>query len=449
VTAGVASAGWIRPISPGVFAASLCAYVVLRVWLAFVAGYEVDVNQYKEWALGSGLMGFPAIYEVTSADYPPLSLMAFYAVGVGFVSSQPPFASGQIPVEIVPTYLIKLPHLIFDLLIGVLIAWLVARVGLWGTARSEVGWGRLAAMLYWWNPAVLFGSAYWGQLDSMHAFFAIGAVAAMGADRMGLSGASLAAAGLSKPLAAPLVPLLALGAWLRRGATGFFAAGVSGLAVAILVFAPFWLTGRLLPVLERVVGDVEAMSYTSVNAHNFWWWMGAWQDAGQPWIGPFTARDIGIGVFLLLYLAILLRIRGWLRHAAGADYRAGLFVVSAGVMASFFFFSTHMHENHLFLALPLLLAVAGRNRQLAALAGLCTVAIFLNEFLHDPELPYQLPGFLSEFSSTPNPHLGRPFTQLQIYGSYVNSVFTALLMLGLLREVWVLGREQPKDHLLA
>ena len=106
--------GILRPISRGAFFVSLFAYGLLRLWLASLPGYEVDVNQYKEWALGSGLMGFPAIYEVTSADYPPLSLMAFYGVGSAFVASQPPFESGEIPVEIVPTFLIKLPRRFFS-----------------------------------------------------------------------------------------------------------------------------------------------------------------------------------------------------------------------------------------------------------------------------------------------------------------------------------------------
>ena len=441
-----AGPGILRPISRGAFFVSLFAYGLLRLWLASLPGYEVDVNQYKEWALGSGLMGFPAIYEVTSADYPPLSLMVFYGVGSAFVASQPPFESGEIPVEIVPTFLIKLPHLVFDLLIGGLLVWLVGRVGLWGDNRRGEGWGRLAACLYWWNPAVLFGSAYWGQFDSLHGFLALVAVAALGADRMALAGGALAAASLSKPLAAPLVPLLALAAGLRRGVRGFVTAGLSGLAIAALVFAPFWLTGRLLPVLERVLGDVEAMPYTSLNAHNLWWWLGPWQDASALWLGGLSARDVGVGLFLLVYLGVLLRLWQWLRVATGVEYRAGLFVAAAAVISSFFFLSTHMHENHLFLVLPLLLAVAGRNRRLATLAGLCTLAIFLNEFLHDVEWPYRLPGVLAEASSRIDPHLRRPYTMLQLVGSYANVGFTALLWLGMLREVWILGRVGARDQ---
>ena len=441
-----AGRGILRPISRGVFFASLFAYVLLRLWLASLPGYEVDVNQYKEWALGSGLMGFPAIYEVTSADYPPLSLVAFYGVGSAFVAFQPPFESGEIPVGIVPTFLIKLPHLIFDLLIGGLLVWLVGRLGLWGANRRGEGWGRLAACLYWWNPAVLFGSAYWGQFDSLHTFLALVAIAALGADRMALAGGALAAASLSKPLAAPLVPFLAITALLRRGLSGFMTAGVAGLAVAVLVFSPFWLTGRLLPVLERVLGDVDAMPYTSANAHNLWWWIGPWQDASALWLGPLSAREIGIGLFLLVYLAMLLRTHQWLRSATGVEYRAGLFVVAAAVISSFFFLSTHMHENHLFLALPLLLAVAGRNRRLAALAALCTLAVFLNEFLHDVEWPYRLPGVLAETTLRVDPHLGRPYPGFQLVGSYANSGFAALLWVGMLREVWILGRAPARDQ---
>jgi hypothetical protein len=99
----------------------------------------------------------------------------------------------------------------------------------------------------------------------------------------------------------------------------------------------------------------------------------------------------------------------------------------------FFFVSTHMHENHLFQALPLLLAVAGRSRALAWLAAGCSIAILLNTTLHDPWLPYALPGFLSAESGVLDPHLHRPFTWLQRIGSLSNTLLVASLALGTFR----------------
>jgi hypothetical protein len=70
----------------------------------------------------------------------------------------------------------------------------------------------------------------------------------------------------------------------------------------------------------------------------------------------------------------------------------------------------------------------------------------LNEFLHDVEWPYRLPGVLAETSSRIDPHLRRPYTMLQLVGSYANVGFTALLWLGMLREVWILGRVGARDQ---
>lgn len=388
-------------------------------------------------------MGFPGIYENTTADYPPASLGVFWLVGKAFVLSQPAFAPGEIPVEIVPTHWIRLPHLVFDLLLGFLLYRVVVFGGLWGPRRQGPGWGRLAALAYWWNPAVLFGSAWWGQFDSMHAFLAVASIAALGGDRWILSAAALSAAGLSKPLAAPLVPILVVVAALRRGLPGVVMAGASGLFVAILLFAPFWSTGRGMAALQRVLGDADIMPFTSLNAHNLWWWIGAWQPANAPGLGGVTPRDWGVGVFLLVAGFLLVRSRGWLRQARETEYRAGLFVLSAALVSAFFFFSTHMHENHLFLAVPLLVAVSGRSPRLAALAIAASICVFVNEFLHDPVLLQGLPGWLAAPSGDGVPDVRGPYSSMQIWGSRLNTGLAAIVCVGTALEVWRWSRSEP------
>ena len=439
--------GFLPSVPKALFWVLFAAYIVVRGGFLGVLGYEVDVNQYKEWALGSGLHGLPSAYERTSVDYPPVSLTVFWLVGKAFVLSQPPFGPGPISVEIVPTWWIKFPHLVFDLLLGALLYRIVAVRRLWGSrSHKAAGHGRLAALCYWWNPAVLFGSAYWGQLDALHALLVVGSIAALGGDRLIVSAACLAAAGLSKPLAAPLVPLLVFAAALRRGFRGVVVAGASGLAVAILAFSPFWATGRGWAAVERVFFDLGIMPYTSLNAHNFFWLWGAWQPANEPWLGPLSPSMLGLGLFGLV-LVVLLALNGsWFRRASGSSYEAGLFVIAAATVASFFFFSTHMHENHLFLAVPLLIAVAGRSPRLAALAGAASVAVFMNEFLHDPEIPLGLPGFLSATSKAVDPHMGRPYTVLQVLGSLANTFLVAVIVLGTAAEALRLGRERDQSE---
>ncbi len=416
-----------RPVPRGIFLALLTASVGLRVFLATLPGYVSDVESYKRWALGAAIAGLPAAYEVTGVDYPPLFLYALYGAGRIQRWIEPESTPADLRDSALFTFLVKSPHLIFDLLLGGLLYWLVAVRGLWGTARTGVAWGRLVALLYLWNPAVLFGSGYWGQPDGIHSALAVAALAALAWDRAAASGALLSFAGLMKPLAAPLVPLLVLAAGARRGLRGLVLAGGGGLAAALLTLLPFLATGRIGPVLRKILLDVEAMPFTSVNAHNLWWLLGAWRDANAPILGPLTPRTIGLTLFLVSYAALLTRAARLLRSPridAGA-LCARLFLGAAAVVCSFFFLSTHMHENHMFLAIPLLLAVAGRSRHLAWLALGCSLAVFFNMALHDLELPYCMPSFLSMPVPVTNRHLDRPFTLLQLVGSYLNTLLVA------------------------
>jgi heme/copper-type cytochrome/quinol oxidase subunit 3 len=84
----------------------------------------------------------------------------------------------------------------------------------------------------------------------------------------------------------------------------------------------------------------------------------------------------------------------WLGSSAprSDEYCARLLVLAAAVASSFFFLSTHMHENHLLMAVALLLPVAGRSQSLAWLAAGCSAASSVNMIVHDLELPKLLPG---------------------------------------------------------
>ena len=68
-----------------------------------------------------------------------------------------------------------------------------------------------------------------------------------------------------------------------------------------------------------------------------------------------------------------------------------------------------MHENHMYMGVPLLVAVAGRSPRLALLAAGCSIAVFLNATLHDPLLPElkQL-GYWAEFYAAKRAAYGLP-----------------------------------------
>ncbi|NIR60752.1 MAG: hypothetical protein GWO02_15215 [Gammaproteobacteria bacterium] len=119
-----------------------------------------------------------------------------------------------------------------------------------------------------------------------------------------------------------------------------------------------------------------------------------------------------------------------------------LITLATAVTMSFFLLSTHMHENHMFLAIPLLLAVAGRHPLLLRLAVGASVAVFVNMVLHDLKLPYALPGPLSAPSPVHEPFYGRPLTWLQLVGSFLNTLLVTAVTAGC---VWVAWRGFPDD----
>jgi Gpi18-like mannosyltransferase len=435
-----AASGLFRALTQRrVFWVVLLTYFLLRIGLGLLPGYVNDIQQYKNWAAGTALYGVGPAYDTTTVDYPPLMLFLLYLVGKTYLFLQPPTATGVVSDSALFTLLIKTPHLIFDLLLAGLLYHLVAVRGLWKPRRAAPEYGRLAALLYLWSPPVLWGSAYWGQPDGVHSALALASMAALSAGRIFASGALLAVAGLMKPLAAPLVPLLALGAAMRQRLPGLLLAAAGGLTAGAVVFLPFFISGRGPRVVRIVFFEISGlMPFTSVNGHNLWWILGPWRNATTPLAGPLSAQTIGLLLFALAGGILLARNAPWLRPDASSEQElaARLFLVAGATYCAFFFFVTHMHENHLFLAMPLLLAVAGRDRSLGWLALGCAVASFVNMILHDPRLPYSLPFFLSNPSSAMDPHLLRPYTWLQIVGSFVNSLLVGAVTAGAFYLAW-------------
>jgi hypothetical protein len=292
--------------------------------------------------------------------------------------------------------------------------------------------GRLVALVYLWNPAVLLGSAYWGQPDAVHAFLAVGAIAALAARRLFAAGLLLSAAVLTKPLAAPLVPLLVLVALCRRGVVGVLTTALGGLLGIVLIFFPYLVAENFVAVVRRTVLGFDIMPFTSVNAHNLWWLLGGWRPANEPLLGPLTPKMLGLAAFAAIFTWLAIARWDALREpgADPAEDRSLLFLHAAALGATFFFVSTHMHENHLFLAVPLLLLLLGRSRSLARLAIACSVAVFANELLHDPDLPHALPGWLGAASPVFDAHAQRHLTWVQLAGSFFNCLLVGWVTLG-------------------
>jgi hypothetical protein len=191
-------------------------------------------------------------------------------------------------------------------------------------------------------------------------------------------------------------------------------------------------------VLRRVLLDLDAMPYTSVNAHNIWGLVGGWARADAPLLGPLSATGLGLLSFGALLLALLWLARR-LARAGGIDAQQAA-VLAAAVGFGFFMLSTHMHENHLFVALPLLAAALPLGGAWRRLFVGVTLAVLLNLALHDPLLPGLWPFTLGGESGVPRLSHGRVFYRGELLAVRAASVFTVAVFVAFLACVFRLGR---------
>jgi len=372
----------------------LLAYLALRFALLTTAGYPPDIGQFKLWALQAEQDGLAALYgggadhDFSRFDYPPFYAYVLRTLGWLYSFVEPDALRRQADSTLL-TALVKLPALLADLAVALLLA-AIARRSAAGT-EPKVARGAAVAVAAAWllDPAVLLDGGHWGQPDSIHSGFVLAAFATIGGAlgpargtrrNAALAWSWLALAALMKPLGAPFFPLLLAITLLTSGVAAAACGALAAAAVAVALFAPFVAEWGVATMVERLLGDVTIMAYTSVNGHNLWWLFGPWRDAESPLVGPLTPTHLGLLAFAVAMVAVIVlavrRHRG--RHAG--LHAAQVLALAAFLATAFFLVSTHLHENHLYGALPLLLgaiAAAPPQNSTRPLAWLLFAALSL------------------------------------------------------------------------
>jgi Gpi18-like mannosyltransferase len=432
------------------------AYALMRCALLTYPGYVPDVLAYKRWSIQAARNGISQVYRTSRMDYPPLYAYVLAPLGTidGWLE---PEAYENLQDSTLLTVLVKSPPLVFDLAI----AWLLYRLArMLRPGPAAWPWTWLLPAAYLLNPAVLFNNAFWGEPDSVHSFFVLASFLALGygagwrstvggkpasggGTRMRRSRGAwpafvlLTLAALMKPLAIPYFPLLLVVSLALYGLRSTLIGIGASAVTAAIVFAPFLADGQGAEVYDRVMGDVSAMPFTSVNAHNLWWLLGAWRKADVPWLGSITATQFSFVLFGCFYAAMLWKAHQLHRSQQGGLQPQQILLLAAALGFSFFILSTHMHENHMFTVIPLLaplLLFAGPWRKLFIAVSL---AVLLNLSLHDPALNRHWPFAIGGESGFENHHFGRPFyvTELTVIwlSTFFNLGLYAVFVLGLFR----------------
>lgn len=290
----------------------------LRLWAMRWPPFPIDMGDWIVWG-ERVLAGGPANFysDAIFADYAPGYVYVMWLTAA--------IKNGLFPTAGVETYhfLYRLTPILIDLASAVLIYQLVAdqelrlrprrtQVEVMRCAASPLA--LLAAAAHLFNPAIIFNSAVWGQIDSTFTFGMLLSLVLLERGRAEWAVASYVIAFMIKPQAISLAPVIGLFLLLRYPPRRWLAAAAVGLALGYLISAPFLgfnAYGRLVNLLRK---SVETYPYTSLFTYNLWALYGMWQDDTVPFRFGLSVRTTGTLLYLvgIAYGAALLVRR--LRH---------------------------------------------------------------------------------------------------------------------------------------
>ncbi|HUA07745.1 MAG TPA: phospholipid carrier-dependent glycosyltransferase [Candidatus Acidoferrales bacterium] len=331
----------------------LLAAFAVRILFVNASGFATDVTTFIAWTLSLLDNGLAHFYSKTSfADYPPgyLYVLAIFGHLWAPVRALDPQYS-------VLRVFVKAPAILADLGVG----WLLYAIGRRFTSRV-IALG--AAALYLFSPATIMNSAFWGQVDSVSAAFALLAVYFLlksGDEPHGrlsrmipIAWVCLGYSLLIKPQAAVLILIFIAFAFsdstqLRRRleATGIGIA--AALAVTVALVLPFHPTlnpfEALRWLLERYAYGSSVYPYNSVNAFNLWSIREPFWESDLQWIGVGFLKfpQIVWGWGLVIAAAGLVVWRYLQERTPSA-----LLESCAIALLAFFVLATRMHERYSF-----------------------------------------------------------------------------------------------------
>ena len=388
-----------QPISRGErtrVLAILLAAGLLQIAVAALPDTMGDLQQYRTWVRTLVEGGLAAAYWPPPLadpstirpplDYPPVFPYLLWALGHGLAALAP----GWLAHDRLLDFAIRLPLVLANLLLAGLV-YAEARRVVPGRAVLVLG---LVAL----NPALLFDTAYWGQADALLTLLVVLAFFSLVRARPEWAWVAAALALLVKPLAAPFAPLVALETLRRYGPVRTLRSAAAAAVAVVVVLAPFAWIGRLGDILREILLQVDVMPFVSVNAHNLWWLVGE----GVPWVraavrplGLLSFKTISLLLFGAFYAATLARL--W-----RSSHERACYVAAASTALGFFGLVTHMHENHLFAAVPLLALASLETRRLRGFTLVASITLLANMVLHDPYLTHVVRPLV------PGPHLVLP-----------------------------------------
>ena len=369
--------------------------LILRLLIIFY-DYSWDVNNHMVWAKDFLTRGPQNFYETQSSNvfatltpnYPPLAVFIFVVMRLINPLIHNIYWWLNLNIPLIPSGLIffleklvflaalmKVPAILADLGIAFLI-FLFAKKIIPKDKKNQI----IAISLILFNPAFIFNSALWGQIDSIPIFFVmLSAYYLLYTKRDIVSSILFTLALLVKPTALIFLPVYIIlfiqKFGIKKSIINLFITNI----IFCLFFLPFMRGKNILYPYETYIGKIlaaQSLPYVTNGALNFWVLIAGFR--GIKDVAPFLLnipyRYFGyfivglINIFIILCLIKSKKIT--------EDFFMALFVAS---FASFLFL-TKMHERYSLLPLVFLLVYSFKKTKFTGWFIILSIVSFINHY---------------------------------------------------------------------
>ena len=382
----------------GGFAFIVVVGLLLRLILcALYRGHDSDMGCFIGWGQSIARDGTGSFYWAAGHDwydYPP-GYMLFLG-GYSAVLNLLRVDTGTV----LGIFLYMLPAIAADLCLALLL------MGFARKQRINNSGALILGGLVFLNPALLFLTGAWGQIDSILTLWLVVSFLLLLDPKPGtvdrnriLSGAVFGLAVMTKWQALMFGPVYAMAhlfliRWGEKEAgkdlRDTVLSALAAFAVILLISLPFKGDQGLLWFVDRFMTASAHYDYATVEAYNYFAFCGAnWKRAGEYILpGLLTFKQFGtVAICLAIlcgFMTILRRYQAQKRLGRPLDEDKGFLFLSASLTMAFIFtFGHYMHERYVVPILVMLLFAYAfyKDRRLLLIALLFTVTTFLNEMM--------------------------------------------------------------------
>lgn len=326
----------------------LISAFVIRIILASLGIYHIDLLTYQLWSLDLVRHGFGKFYQIAHADYPPGYFYILWLCGKVYywlVVHLPNLASMEV--------IYKLPSILAD--IGnALFIFLIAK------GYTNFKKAILLSLFFLFNPAFIFNSTIWGQIDSFVIFFLISSFYFLLKGKLLLSAILLAFGQATKPIVLISLPIyIVYLLYSKKPQKNILFFCLFFLISTILIYLPF---NNEQNIFLFIIKNYQIASgwfpYTTIGAFNFWAFISALKYGTIDRVLDKTLflglsyQSIGQLIFIILYSSSLFYMyRNFKTFKKPALLTS--FTLAIGYILMFLFL-TQIRDRHLFYGLSFL-----------------------------------------------------------------------------------------------